>query len=157
MSDEIKNLVNRLSIAEDENRVEGMSQNADEFAEAFRAIEQQAARIAELEQQVSMLRTGDTCARMCEGTAYRIGERQAKARIAELVAARTAYASEFPLNADGEPDVGNVHANIRAVKKDAERWNWMLANHRDDMFAELMASEWADEIDKRIAAEKEVQ
>ena len=30
--------------------------------------------------------------------------------------ARIAYASEFPLNADGEPDIGNIHANIRAVK-----------------------------------------
>lgn len=34
-----------------------------------------------------------------------------------LRAARIAYASEFPLNADGEPDVGNIHANIRLLKK----------------------------------------
>ena len=38
------------------------------------------------------------------------------ARIAELEAARIAYASEFPVNADGDPDVGNIHANIRALK-----------------------------------------
>lgn len=34
-----------------------------------------------------------------------------------LRSARIAYANEFPLNADGEPDVGNIHANIRAMKK----------------------------------------
>lgn len=38
------------------------------------------------------------------------------ARIAELEAARIAYASEFPLNADGDYDVGNIHANIRKLK-----------------------------------------
>lgn len=41
---------------------------------------------------------------------------QRDARIAELQAARTAYASEFPLDDDGEPDVGNIHANIRKLK-----------------------------------------
>jgi hypothetical protein len=44
------------------------------------------------------------------------------ARIAELEAARIAYASEFPLNADGEPDVGNIHANIRKLKSDVAYW-----------------------------------
>ena len=33
-----------------------------------------------------------------------------------LRASRIAYANEFPLNADGEPDIGNVHANIRSLK-----------------------------------------
>lgn len=37
-------------------------------------------------------------------------------RIAEFEAARRAYASEFRPNADGDPDVGNVHANIRSLK-----------------------------------------
>ncbi|OZI26674.1 hypothetical protein CAL26_04960 [Bordetella genomosp. 9] len=41
---------------------------------------------------------------------------EAEKRVAELEAARMAYASEFALNADGEPDVGNIHANIRALK-----------------------------------------
>jgi hypothetical protein len=35
-------------------------------------------------------------------------------------AARMAYASEFPLNKDGEPDVGNIHQNIRAMKAELE-------------------------------------
>lgn len=37
-------------------------------------------------------------------------------RIAELEAARLAYASEFPSGPDGQPDVGSIHANIRALK-----------------------------------------
>ena len=50
----------------------------------------------------------------------------------EWQASRIAYANEFPLNADGEPDVVNVHANIRSLKaqlaeaqKDAERLDWI--------------------------------
>jgi hypothetical protein len=39
-------------------------------------------------------------------------------RVAELEAARRAYASEFPLTEDGEPDVGSIHANIRKMKAD---------------------------------------
>ena len=39
-----------------------------------------------------------------------------RARVRELEASRIAYASEFELNADGEPDVGSIHANIRALK-----------------------------------------
>ena len=41
--------------------------------------------------------------------------RQLAERVNKLEAARIAYASEFPLNADGEPDVGNIHANIRQL------------------------------------------
>jgi hypothetical protein len=44
-------------------------------------------------------------------------------RIAELEAARLAYASEFPPDAEGLPDVGSIHANIRAMKRDADRWH----------------------------------
>lgn len=51
----------------------------------------------------------------------------ANARIAQFEAARIAYASEFPPNADGEPDVGNIHANIRAMKTDAATWRNLLA------------------------------
>lgn len=42
--------------------------------------------------------------------------------VSGLRAARIAYASEFPPNADGEPDVGNVHANIRKLKSDLAHW-----------------------------------
>jgi len=44
----------------------------------------------------------------------------AEARIAELEASRFAFASEFEPNTDGEPDVGNIHANIRALKAQAQ-------------------------------------
>ena len=37
-------------------------------------------------------------------------------KLADHKAARIAYASEFPKDAEGEPDVGNIHANIRALK-----------------------------------------
>lgn len=42
-------------------------------------------------------------------------------------ASRIAYASEFPLGADGTPDVGNIHENIRLLKKDAEFGRSVLA------------------------------
>lgn len=52
--------------------------------------------------------------------------------LAELEAARYAYASEFPLAEDGEPDKGSIHQNIRALKAetallraDAARLNWI--------------------------------
>ena len=55
----------------------------------------------------------------------------------EWQASRIAYANEFPLNADGEPDVVNVHANIRSLKaqlaeaqRDAERWRWLKDHAR---------------------------
>lgn len=46
--------------------------------------------------------------------------RSEDSRISGLEAARIAYASEFPPNADGEPDVGNIHANIRKLKASSE-------------------------------------
>lgn len=42
--------------------------------------------IDRLRAEVSMLRTGDTCARQCEGTAYRIESRQQKRRADALAA-----------------------------------------------------------------------
>lgn len=45
-----------------------------------------------------------------------LGAETQSAEIAALKAQRCAYANEFPLNADGEPDTGNIHANIRAMK-----------------------------------------
>ena len=42
--------------------------------------------------------------------------RRLRNRVSELEAARIAYASEFPLTTDGDPDVGNIHANIRKLK-----------------------------------------
>jgi hypothetical protein len=39
-----------------------------------------------------------------------------RAELAGMVAQRTAYAREFPPDAEGEPDTGSIHANIRAMK-----------------------------------------
>jgi hypothetical protein len=44
---------------------------------------------------------------------------EARKQADELQAARYAYASEFPPNAEGDPDVGSIHANIRALKRRA--------------------------------------
>lgn len=41
---------------------------------------------------------------------------QLEERNSGLEAARLAYASEFPLNSKGEPDVGSIHQNIRKLK-----------------------------------------
>jgi len=68
----------------------------------------------------------------------RLIEQQAS-RIAELEAARIAYASEFPPDAEGLPDVGNIHANIRLLKSD-------LAALRSDIEAQIQLTREAMEI-----------
>jgi hypothetical protein len=44
--------------------------------------------------------------------------RHLERELSEHKAARIAYANEFSLNADGEPDVGSIHANIRTLKRE---------------------------------------
>jgi len=51
--------------------------------------------------------------------------RALESELSGLRAARMAYASEFPPNADGEPDVGSIHANIREMKRKAARYDWL--------------------------------
>jgi hypothetical protein len=71
-------------------------------------IEQQAARIRDLE-AVEVMRDNEIAyVRQKHGEALEI--------IDGLRAARIAYASEFPPDAEGLPDVGSIHANIRAMK-----------------------------------------
>lgn len=64
-----------------------------------------------------------------------------------------AYASEFPLNADGEPDVGSIHANIRALKAraaglerergrlraDAARYRWLRDAYKRNVAPRVIA------------------
>lgn len=55
--------------------------------------------------------------------------------VGDLRSQRRAYASEFPMHEDGEPDEGRVHENIRklkaeleaaaADKRDAERYRYL--------------------------------
>jgi hypothetical protein len=76
-----------------------------------------------------------------------------------LRAARLAYASELPPDAEGLPDVGNVHANIRklkaaleaaaADKRDAERYRYIRAYYTRVVFMQ----EEGDEIDLRAIGE----
>lgn len=54
--------------------------------------EDHAAEIERLKSENTMLRTGDTCARQCEGTAYRIEARSLKAEVARLREALDFYA-----------------------------------------------------------------
>lgn len=44
-------------------------------------------RCAEMEEVITRLRDGDTCARQCEGTAYRIEARRLRAALQRLTAA----------------------------------------------------------------------
>lgn len=53
----------------------------------------------------------------------------------ELLAARIAYASEFPPAADGEPDVGSVHENIRKLKAETKQQRTLLAAMRQSCLA----------------------
>ena len=66
----------------------------------------------------------------------------ARLEVARLQAARMAYASEFPPDGEGEPDVGSIHQNIREMKaeierlrKDAERYQFLRDCDLDDMAA----------------------
>ena len=49
-----------------------------------------------------------------------------------LVAARTAYASEFAPDKNGDPDVGSVHANIRALKAERDQLRAEVEMLRDN-------------------------
>jgi len=67
-------------------------------------------------------------------------EREAADSIAQLEqrnsclhAARIAYANEFPLNSEGEPDVGSIHQNIRKLKSDYAQLETDLASAKTAM------------------------
>lgn len=76
-----------------------------------------------------------------------------EAEVSGLRAARIAYASEFPLNTDGEPDVGNIHANIRAMKLDAMRYGWAVQSPQFLMWMNANTKKQADTyIDSAIAS-----
>ena len=95
------------------------------------AIDTLRAEIATLRAENESLREQRNHIGLCIGHALRGGKKDdheaglsermnaIRALIAERNewrASRIAYANEFPLNADGEPDVVNVHANIRSLK-----------------------------------------
>lgn len=73
--------------------------------------------------------------------------RQLAERVSSLEAARIAYASEFPLNDDGEPDVGNIHANIRQLA--SQRADLLEALQNANAFIEGLQ----DDLHKRRVAD----
>ena len=82
------------------------------------SAERELALLAELEQaRAQMERQKDE---WLSWEAKRRGLEKAAAELEMYKAARVAYASEFPPNADGEPDVGSIHQNIRALKSELE-------------------------------------
>ena len=59
-----------------------------------------------------------------------------------LRSARIAYANEFPLNADGEPDVGNIHANIRAMKERIRELEEELDNTQEQLHHTIQSQKY---------------
>jgi len=121
-------LLNNLrAIAADGDRIG--DQDSRVIDAAADLIEQQAARIAELEATDKQRAGFDRCFEALGITDDRerswsslvIAINDVVERVSGLEAARIAYASEFPPDAEGLPDVGNIHANIRAMKKENER------------------------------------
>jgi hypothetical protein len=58
-------------------------------------------------------------------------------RAQELEAARRAYASEFATDADGEPDMGSIHENIRKLKAQNQALREVLESLIDDGILDL--------------------
>lgn len=70
---------------------------------------------------------------------------QLEERNSGLEAARLAYASEFPLNSKGEPDVGSIHQNIRKLKADYAQLEADLADARKDQARYQYVYEWLEQ------------
>ena len=87
-------------------------------------------------------------------------------RIAQLEAARFAYASEFCLNEEGQPDKGSIHQNIRALKakcaeiereleavrKDAERYLYLRDKSTASFWCNLPTKGPKQKVDEHIDA-----
>ena len=65
-----------------------------------------------------------------------------------LQASRIAYANEFPLNADGEPDIGNVHANIRSLKAQLAEAQRNAATPTPDAFHKALRLAQRESLDR---------
>ena len=86
-------------------RHHGTSERA--MGKYFEEVHQHLAPLArELERENAMLRKGDTCARMCEGTAYRIEARKLRTALARLAAA----VGELPENGSGTVQGAELNA-----------------------------------------------
>lgn len=86
-------------------RHRGTSERA--LGKYFEEVHQYLAPLArDLERENFMLRQGDTCARQCEGTAYRIEVRRLRAALARLAAA----VGELPENGSGTVQGAELNA-----------------------------------------------
>jgi hypothetical protein len=123
-------------------------QRGHEAAERIKAdvdlLEAANARIKALEAEVTTLRDGDTCARQCEGTAFRIEARQAKARITALESERATLLHDV-----------EIHA------RDAERYRFARENIREghelpgSFYLSDSGAGWDKTIDAALANQKQ--
>lgn len=77
------------------------------------------------EMKLEMLAKNDSA---CEWARDEINK--LRAELDEHKAARRAYASEFAPNADGEPDVGSIHQNIRGAQGEVQEHEGSHEEHR---------------------------
>ena len=78
----------------------------------------------------------------CELRALRDERAELKRELGGLRAARIAYASEFPFTLDGDPDTGSIHANIRELKRDAERYRWLREQEAERGVSVVNINQW---------------
>ena len=69
---------------------------------------------------------------------------QLEERNSGLEAARIAYAGEFALNSEGEPDVGSIHQNIRKLKADYAQLEADLEDARKDHARYQWIQDWLE-------------
>ena len=86
----------------------------------------------------------------CRDEIESLRSRLAEANSAGFNAARIAYASEFPPNADGKPDVGSIHQNIRAMKARLAEAEALLREARDEQDG-CISPGWKSRIDAHLA------
>jgi hypothetical protein len=95
--------------------LDDLENESDDYVEHYRAeLEKANARITEL----------STKCRLYEASLDKLD-----AEADGLRAARIAYASEFPPDAEGLPDVGSIHANIRKLKAAVEHPDMVWPEH----------------------------
>jgi hypothetical protein len=110
-------------------------QLGQERAEAVRASAsrataeaQRASQYDDVVKQLKVADRGQFRSDTVESLVMTARERHAlKSEIDGLRAARVAYASEFPPDEDGEPDVGSIHQNIRSLIDDVKVMRAALA------------------------------
>ena len=85
-----------------------------------------------IDRRVREVREVDTSGEAAKVADYKSMAELLRAKVESLEAARIAYASEFPLNEEGLPDVGSIHENIRALKAKLRALSEIM--HRIEMY-----------------------